>query len=125
MKGSTSYRRLCWLQVNFSYGHLAVTRYGSGYDSNGSRAEITHSTEFGHKPSSEDDRPAACQISSEAAENLSLRLPEQAAGPLGDSPRAHSLTATRQDLPHAREISGHAMQSLWPPKKLIYLLGIG
>ena len=36
MKGFTSCRRFCWLQVNFSYGRLAVTRYGSGYDSIGS-----------------------------------------------------------------------------------------
>jgi hypothetical protein len=25
MKGSTSFRRFCWLQVNFSYGHEAAT----------------------------------------------------------------------------------------------------
>ena len=36
MKGCTSCRRFGWLQVNFSYGHLAFTRYGSGYDRNGS-----------------------------------------------------------------------------------------
>jgi 2-polyprenyl-6-hydroxyphenyl methylase/3-demethylubiquinone-9 3-methyltransferase len=50
MKGSTSCRRFCWLQVNFSYGHLAVTRYGSGYDRNGSVSVIgTVKARVGHE----------------------------------------------------------------------------
>ena len=28
MKGSTSLRRFCWLQVNFSYGHCPVAQFG-------------------------------------------------------------------------------------------------
>jgi len=28
VKGSTSLRRFCWLQVNFSYGHCPVAHFG-------------------------------------------------------------------------------------------------
>jgi hypothetical protein len=29
MKGSTSLRRFCWLQVDFSYGHCPVAHFGA------------------------------------------------------------------------------------------------